>query len=84
MNRENFSFSSKVLLGDFLQPAVGEEYVRLSEEQVMKRLEEMRLSRSLKSRSGSHRSGVLPSFYCTVMNVRFPDEWKELQYASET
>jgi hypothetical protein len=55
MNRENFSFSSKVLLGDFLQPTVGEEYVRLSEEQVMKRLEELRMSRSLKSRSGSHR-----------------------------
>ncbi|PNF24017.1 hypothetical protein B7P43_G08615, partial [Cryptotermes secundus] len=55
MNRENFSFSSKVLLGDFLQPTVGEECVRLSEEQVMKRLEELKLSRSLKSQSGSHR-----------------------------
>jgi hypothetical protein len=60
MNRENFSFSSKVLLGDFLQPTVGEEYVRLSEEQVMKRLEELRLSRSFKSQSGSHRSETLP------------------------
>ena len=57
MNRENFSFSSRVLLGDFLQPTVGEECVRLSEEQVMKRLEELRMSRSFKSRSGSHRLG---------------------------
>lgn len=60
MNRENFSFSSKVLLGDFLQPTVGEECVRLSEEQVMKRLEELKLSRSMKSQSGSHRSETLP------------------------
>jgi hypothetical protein len=59
MNRENFSFSSKVLLGDFLQPAVGEEYIRLSEEQVMKRLEELRMSRSFKSRSVSHRLGEM-------------------------
>jgi hypothetical protein len=69
MNRENFSFSSKVLLGDFLQPTVGEEYVRLSEEQVMKRLEEMRLSRSLKSRSGSHRSGKLHYLKCRQTQI---------------
>jgi hypothetical protein len=55
MNRENFSFSSKVLLGDFLQPTAGEDYIRLSEEQVMKRVEELRMARSFKSRSGSHR-----------------------------
>jgi hypothetical protein len=55
MNRENFSFSSRVLLGDFLQPGMGEEYVRLSEEQVMKRLLELRMARTFKSRSGSQR-----------------------------
>ncbi|KAK7789353.1 hypothetical protein R5R35_011648 [Gryllus longicercus] len=44
LTRDNFSFSSKVLLGDFLQPASSptEEPLRLSEEQVLRRLEEIR------------------------------------------
>jgi hypothetical protein len=69
MNRENFSFSSKVLLGDFLQPTVGEEYVRLSEEQVMKRVEELRLSRSFKTRSSSHRSEAPPLLLCRQSQI---------------
>jgi hypothetical protein len=69
MNRDNFSFSSKVLLGDFLQPTVGDEFVRLSEEQVMKRLEELKLSRSFKSQPGSHRSEKLPLLECRQTSV---------------
>ncbi|XP_067003297.2 bromodomain adjacent to zinc finger domain protein 2B isoform X3 [Anabrus simplex] len=57
MTRENFSFSSKVMIGDFLQP--GDELVRLTEEQVMKRLEELRLAHghSAKSRSTANKLG---------------------------
>lgn len=51
MNRENFSFSSRVLIGDFLQPTVGEEVVRLTEEQVLKQLEELKMSQTSKPKS---------------------------------
>lgn len=41
LTRENFTYSSKVIIGDFLQPTVGEQTVRLSDSEVAKRLEEL-------------------------------------------
>lgn len=42
-NNDNFSFSSRFLVGDFLQPSVGsEEFTRLSEQDIAHRLEELK------------------------------------------
>lgn len=41
LTRENFSYSSRVIIGDFLQPTAGEQTVRLSDSDVAKRLEEL-------------------------------------------
>ena len=45
LTRENFSFSSRVIVGDFLQPTAGEQTVRLSDSDVAKRLEELVMMR---------------------------------------
>lgn len=41
LTRENFTFSSKVIIGDFLQPTTNDQTVRLSDTEVAKRLEEL-------------------------------------------
>lgn len=48
MNRDNFSFSSKVIVGTFLQPtqapyATEGEYSRMTDTEVAKRLEDLRM-----------------------------------------
>nr|CAD7429548.1 unnamed protein product [Timema monikensis] len=56
LTRENFSFSPKILVGDFLQPTGGDEPVRLSEEQVVRRLEELRATKNYRPHtSNAHR-----------------------------
>lgn len=45
------------MIGDFLQPTTGptgEEYIRLAEEEVVKRIDELRLSKGWKPRSSKH------------------------------
>lgn len=52
LSRDNFSFSCRVLVGEFLQPVPGtEEMVQLTEDQVAQKLQELRQARSHKSRA---------------------------------
>lgn len=51
LNKDNFNFSSKLVLGDFLQPLMPgafapEDCVRLTEEEVVMRVEQLRMLKS--------------------------------------
>ncbi|XP_050358772.1 bromodomain adjacent to zinc finger domain protein 2B-like isoform X15 [Nymphalis io] len=50
LSRDNFSFSARTLLGDYLQPADGAEPLVLGEAEIIKRLEEARALAALSGR----------------------------------